>query len=115
MAGLAGALFVMNVGIISPNNMGIVPSIEMVLWVAIGGRNSVMGGVLGALAMNAAKSLFSEAYPDIWMYFLGALFVVVVILLPKGMVSLPDLLRFRGKERRWHGTSFYSSLGKGER
>ncbi|GIQ68537.1 urea ABC transporter permease subunit UrtC [Xylanibacillus composti] len=99
LAGLAGMLFVLHVGIISPSMMGIVPSIEMVLWVAIGGRGTLIGAVLGAILINAAKTGFSEAYPDGWLYFMGALFVIVVVFLPGGMMSLKDkaaaLLRLR--------------------
>jgi urea transport system permease protein len=94
IAGLAGALFVLHVGIISPSMMGIVPSIEMVLWVAIGGRGTLMGAVVGAVAINSAKSVFSEAYPEGWLFFLGGLFVVVVVFLPKGIMGLLE----RGKQ-----------------
>ncbi len=87
IAGLAGALFVPQVGIISPAALGIVPSVEMVVWVAIGGRGTLVGAVLGALVVNAAKSSFSEAYPDQWQYFLGALFVGAVLLFPQGLVG----------------------------
>lgn len=86
-AGLAGVLFVFHVGIISPSMMGIVPSIEMVLWVAAGGRGTLVGAVVGALALNWSKSLISEAYPDMWLFFLGALFIIVVVFLPKGLVG----------------------------
>ncbi|MFD0696383.1 urea ABC transporter permease subunit UrtC [Paenibacillus sp. GCM10027628] len=87
LAGLAGVLFVLQEGIISPAQMGIVPSIEMVLWVAIGGRSTVGGAVLGALITNAAKTTFSEAYPEWWPIILGAMFIIVVLLLPKGIVG----------------------------
>lgn len=88
LAGLAGMLFVLHVGIISPSMMGIVPSIEMVLWVAIGGRGTLYGAALGAILLNSAKSAFSESYPTIWLLFMGALFVVVVVFLPKGAAGL---------------------------
>ncbi|MEW9700658.1 urea ABC transporter permease subunit UrtC [Paenibacillus sp. SI8] len=87
LAGLAGVLFVLQEGIISPAQMGIVPSIEMVLWVAIGGRASIGGAVLGALLTNAAKTTFSEAYPEWWPIMLGAMFIIVVLLLPKGITG----------------------------
>jgi urea transport system permease protein len=87
LAGLAGALFVPQVGIISPAMMGIVPSIEMVVWVAVGGRGTLVGAVLGAVLVNAAKSGLSESFPDAWMYFFGALFVGVVLLFPQGLVG----------------------------
>jgi urea transport system permease protein len=88
LAGLAGMLYVLQVGIISPSMMGIVPSVEIVLWVALGGRGTLIGAVIGAIAVNAAKSGFSEAYPDGWLFFLGALFIVVVVFMPKGIVGL---------------------------
>ncbi|SEP05894.1 urea ABC transporter permease subunit UrtC [Paenibacillus sp. OV219] len=101
LAGLAGMLFVLHVGIISPSMMGIVPSIEMVLWVAIGGRGTLGGAVLGAVLLNSAKSTFSESYPNMWTLFLGALFVVVVVFLPKGAAGLFGSLKgFVGRRRK---------------
>jgi urea transport system permease protein len=87
IAGIAGALFVPQVGIITPANMGIVPSIEMVIWVAVGGRGTLFGPILGALIVNAAKSGLSESFPDFWQYFLGAMFVGSVVLFPDGIVG----------------------------
>jgi urea transport system permease protein len=87
MAGIAGALFVPQVGIISPANLGIVPSIEMVIWVAVGGRATLVGPIIGALVVNSAKSGLSESFPDIWQYFLGALFIGSVVLFPRGLVG----------------------------
>lgn len=88
IAGLAGMLFVLHVGIISPTTMGIVPSIEIVLWVALGGRGTLIGAVIGALLVNAAKSGLSEVMPNTWSLFLGLMFVIVVVFMPKGMVGL---------------------------
>ncbi len=88
MAGISGALFVPQVGIISPSNVGVVPSIEMVLWVAVGGKGTLAGPLLGALIVNYAKTIFSELYPGIWLYFLGALFLCVVVLFPKGAIGI---------------------------
>ena len=87
IAGLAGALYVPQVGIISPANMGIVPSIEMVIWVAVGGRGTLIGPIVGALLVNSAKSGLSESFPDVWQYFLGALFIGAVVLFPDGLVG----------------------------
>jgi urea transport system permease protein len=87
-AGLAGALFIPQVGIISPSMMGIVPSIEMAIWVAVGGRGTVYGAVLGAVLVNLAKSLLSETYPDIWLYLLGALFIGAVLFFPDGLMGI---------------------------
>lgn len=88
IAGLAGALFVPQVGIISPAEMGIVPSIEMVIWVAIGGRGTLFGAVIGALIVNSLKSGISESFPEIWSYFFGLTFVIVVLFMPEGLVGL---------------------------
>jgi urea transport system permease protein len=87
MAGLAGALFVPQVGIISPANLAIVPSIEMVIWVAVGGRASLAGAMVGAVTVGLAKSYLSESFPEIWLYFLGGLFIVSVVLLPGGIAG----------------------------
>ena len=87
LSGVAGALFTAQVGIISPAMMGIVPSIEMVVWVAVGGRSTLVGAVIGAVLVSSAKSGFSEAFPDIWQYFFGALFVGSVVLFPQGLVG----------------------------
>lgn len=99
MAGLAGALFVPQVGIISPAMIGIVPSIEMVVWVAVGGRGTLLGAAIGALVVNAAKSGLSESFPDVWQYFLGALFIGVVLLFPDGLLGFGQRIaaRLRGQ------------------
>ena len=103
LAGAAGVLFVLHVGIISPSMMGIVPSIEMVLWVAFGGRGTLIGAVVGALLVNASKSLLSETYPEFWSFLLGGLFIVVVVAMPKGLAGLVHSFRqfVTGRERRW--------------
>ncbi|MDP4157349.1 MAG: urea ABC transporter permease subunit UrtC [Bacillota bacterium] len=99
IAGLAGILFVLQVGIISPAMIGIVPSVEMVLWVALGGRGTLIGPVIGAILVNGAKTGFSESYPDIWTYFLGLLFVVVVVFLPNGIAGLTKSITERWSSR----------------
>lgn len=93
LAGISGALFVPQVGIIAPANVGVVPSIEMVLWVAVGGKGTLAGPIVGALIVNYAKTIFSELYPDIWLYFLGALFLGVVVLFPKGAIGIVDQIK----------------------
>ncbi|MBM7570484.1 urea ABC transporter permease subunit UrtC [Aquibacillus albus] len=98
LAGLAGMLFVLQVGIISPTMIGIIPSIEMVLWVALGGRGTLIGPVIGAVFVNAAKTGFSESYPEYWTYFLGALFVIVVVFLPKGLMGLVEMIQERRRK-----------------
>ena len=85
MAGLAGALFVPVVGIISPALLGIVPSIEMVIWVALGGRTALAWAATGAVAVNWAKTSISEQFPSSWLYLQGLLFVIVILFLPDGL------------------------------
>ncbi|MCA1298169.1 urea ABC transporter permease subunit UrtC [Stappia indica] len=92
MAGLAGALYVPQVGIINPGEFAPANSIEAVIWVAIGGRGTLVGPVLGAGLVNFAKSWFTAALPELWLFALGALFIAVTLFLPKGLVgSLPRL------------------------
>ncbi len=93
LCGVAGALYVPLVGIINPSEMQPSSSIEMVIWVAVGGRGTLFGAALGAFAVNAAKSWFTVAAPEIWLFFLGALFVIVTLALPGGLVSLGQRLR----------------------
>jgi urea transport system permease protein len=87
MAGLAGALFVPQVGIISPANLAVVPSIEMVIWVAVGGRGSLIGAMIGAVTVGLARSYLSESFPEIWLFFLGGLFIGSVVLFPGGIAG----------------------------
>lgn len=87
IAGIAGALFTPQVGIISPTQLDIVASIEIVVWVAVGGRGTIIGAVLGAIVVNLGKTTISSANPDIWQLIMGALFVGVVMLFPKGVVG----------------------------
>lgn len=87
LAGLAGAMYTLQTGIISPKAMDIAFSIEMVIWVAVGGRASLAGAILGALMVNFAKSLLSEKFPEIWLFFQGGLFLLVVMVLPNGVVG----------------------------
>jgi urea transport system permease protein len=94
-AGIAGVLFTLNLSVISPAMIGVVPSIEMVVWVAVGGRESLAGAVAGTLLVNFAKDKISSAFPDIWLYLMGALFVLVVTLMPDGIGGLLEYL-FRG-------------------
>lgn len=92
ICGLAGALFIPQVGIISPSALAVVPSIEIVIWVALGGRGLLSGAIVGALVVNYAKSYLSEAFPVIWQLLMGALFVGVVLLFPKGLMGYLGLL-----------------------
>lgn len=93
LAGLAGALFVPVVGIISPALLGIVPSIEMVIWVALGGRTALAWAAAGAVIVNWAKTSISEQYPSTWLYLQGLLFVVVILFLPKGIAGAVEHIR----------------------
>jgi urea transport system permease protein len=88
LAGLSGALFTLHAGVISPALVGVVPSIEMVIWVAIGGRTSLAGAIAGALLVNFAKDKISTVLPAFWLYALGALFIVAVTVAPKGLAGL---------------------------
>ena len=88
IAGVAGALFTPQVGIISPSMMGIVPSIEIAIWVAVGGRGVLLGAIIGAIVVNGAKSGLSESFPAVWQYFLGLLFIGAVLLFPAGIMGL---------------------------
>ncbi|MEG5065516.1 urea ABC transporter permease subunit UrtC [Microcoleus sp. B3-A4] len=87
LAGTAGALFTVQTGIISPKAMDIAFSIEMVIWVAVGGRATLSGAILGALLVNFGKSFLSEQFPEVWLFFQGALFLIVVTVLPDGLVG----------------------------
>jgi urea transport system permease protein len=87
MAGVAGALYVPQVGIINPGEFAPSNSIEVVIWVAVGGRGTLVGAILGALLVNGAKTYFTAALPDIWLYALGGLFIAVTLFLPKGIVG----------------------------
>jgi len=95
IAGLAGALYVPQVGIINPSEMAADKSLEAVVWVAVGGRGTLIGPVLGAIFVNALKSWATRAYPDLWLIILGALFIFVVLFLPGGIVILPSRILAR--------------------
>jgi urea transport system permease protein len=90
LAGIAGALYVPQVGIINPSEFQPINSIEIVIWVAVGGRGTLYGAVAGAVLVNYAKSYFTTALPEYWLYALGTLFVVVTLFLPRGVVGLGD-------------------------
>jgi urea transport system permease protein len=92
LAGLAGALYTPQVGIITPSQIGVLPSIEMVIWVAAGGRGTLSGAVLGAAGVNWVRSLLTTQYPDLWPFFLGGLFIAVVRFFPDGCVGLIRML-----------------------
>jgi urea transport system permease protein len=87
LAGVAGALYAPQVGIITPAKIGVLPSIEMVVWVAAGGRGTLIGAVVGAIGVNWIQSWLTTSYPDVWLLFLGALFMGVVLFFPDGVVG----------------------------
>jgi urea transport system permease protein len=88
MCGIAGALYVPQIGIINPGEMSPAASIEIAIWAAVGGRGTLIGPIVGAFFVNGAKSYFTQAFPDFWLYFLGALFILVTIFLPQGIIGL---------------------------
>ncbi|GHU27007.1 urea ABC transporter permease subunit UrtC [Betaproteobacteria bacterium] len=93
LCGIAGALYVPQVGIINPSEMSVANSIEIAVWVAVGGRGTLIGPIVGAFAVNLAKSWFTVSFPEYWLFFLGLLFIVVTLLLPQGLVGLWRMLR----------------------
>jgi urea transport system permease protein len=88
MCGIAGALYVPQVGIINPSEMTPAASIEIAIWTAVGGRATLIGPIVGAFFVNGAKSWFTQAFPEIWLYALGAMFIAVTLFLPQGIVGL---------------------------
>jgi urea transport system permease protein len=88
IAALGGAMFTLQVGFMSPSFVGIVPSIEMVIFCAVGGRHSLVGAVIGALVVNWGKTLFSESFPELWLFAMGGLFIAVVLAFPRGLAGL---------------------------
>ena len=88
LAAIGGAMFTLQVGFMSPSFVGIVPSIEMVIFCAVGGRNSIVGAVFGTLLVNWAKTTFSEDFPELWLFAMGGLFIAVVLAFPGGLAGL---------------------------
>ena len=87
IAGIAGALYTVQTGIITPSAMQVAFSIEMVIWVAVGGRGTLIGAIIGTLLVRLAQTFLSESFPEVWLFFQGALFLVVVTVLPNGIVG----------------------------
>lgn len=90
ISAIGGAMFTLQVGFMSPSFVGIVPSIEMVIFAAVGGRMSLIGAVYGTLLVNAGKTMFSETYPELWLFLMGGLFIAVVMFFPNGLAGLFD-------------------------
>jgi urea transport system permease protein len=105
LAAVGGAMFTLQVGFMSPSFVGIVPSIEMVIFCAVGGRQSIVGAVVGTLLVNWGKTVFSESFPELWLFAMGGLFIAVVLAFPRGLAGLvtdqivPLVSRFRGTVR----------------
>ncbi|MDX1915284.1 MAG: urea ABC transporter permease subunit UrtC [Methylophilus sp.] len=95
ICGIAGALYVPQIGIINPSEMSPANSIEIAIWSAVGGRGTLVGAILGAGIVNGAKSYFTVAFPEYWLYFLGLIFILVTLYLPQGVLGLWEKLRFK--------------------
>ncbi|MSU48434.1 MAG: urea ABC transporter permease subunit UrtC [Opitutus sp.] len=105
IAAVGGALYTPQVGIINPGEMQADKSLEAVVWVAVGGRGTLLGPILGAVSINALKSWATRAYPDLWLILLGGLFILVVLFLPGGLVSVPARLKAAWQKLRTTRTS----------
>ncbi len=102
IAGVGGALFVPQTGIINPSEMATDKSLEAVVWVAVGGRGTLVGPILGAISVNWLKSMATRSFPDYWLYILGGLFIVMTLFFPKGIIGIPG--QIRDLYRRWTST-----------
>lgn len=100
LCGIAGALYVPQVGIINPSEMQPANSIEMAIWVAVGGRATLFGAATGALLVNGLKSWFTVAFPDLWLYVLGTLFIAVTLFFPRGLIGLFDYFKRPKKKEK---------------
>lgn len=116
LAGVAGALYVPQVGIINPSEFAPANSIEIVIWVALGGRGTLIGPIIGALVVNYAKTYFTGALPEIWLYMLGGLFILTTLFLPKGITGTESIAQgfehYRLKLARWLKPHEYPDLNK---
>ena len=106
LASIGGALYTLQVGLIAPSVVGVMSSVEMVIYAAVGGRLSVPGAIVGALLVGFARSYLSEYFPESWLFFLGGLFIVVVLVIPNGLSDIVDRLL------AWIGKARLSSQGK---
>jgi urea transport system permease protein len=97
---IGGAMFTIQVGLASPSLVGIQPSVEMVIYAAVGGRLSLIGAVYGAMLVGSAKTFFSENFVQYWLYFIGGLFIFIVMLLPDGLAGLLGRVRARAHPKR---------------
>src|SRR6188768_1484315 len=119
MCAIGGAMFTLQVGFMSPSFVGITPSIEMVIYTAVGGRLSVIGAVFGTLLVNFAKTFFSEQYPDLWLFLMGGTFIGVVMLFPDGLAGLyerygkPFVVRMASKKKDEPSVAVAAALESG--
>jgi urea transport system permease protein len=115
LSGLAGALYVPQVGIITPSELAPANAIEIAIWCAVGGRGTLFGAAIGAVTINGLKSFLTNAYPDAWLLVLGGLFVVVTLFFPAGIVGiLRSIRRPRGHDpSAKNGTSLPAPVGEG--
>ena len=119
MCAIGGAMFTLQVGFMSPSFVGITPSIEMVIYTAVGGRLSVIGAVFGTLLVNFAKTFFSEQYPDLWLFLMGGTFIGVVMLFPDGLAGLyerygkPFVTRLASKKKDEPSVAVAAALESG--
>ncbi len=111
LCGIAGALYVPQVGIINPGEMSPANSIEIAIWVAVGGRGTLAGAIVGAILVNGAKSFFTQAFPEYWLYVLGLIFILVTLYLPQGVVGLLRSLQARGAQTRGTPSGAMHSAG----
>lgn len=115
LAGVAGALYVPQVGIINPGEFSPINSIEIIIWVAVGGRGTLFGAVFGALLVNYAKTYFTGAFAELWLFMLGALFVLTTLYLPKGVVGLWAQLREKQQMKKQQaGVALNNTVAKTE-
>jgi len=113
MAAVGGAMFTLQVGFMSPSFVGIVPSIEMVIFCAVGGRHSIVGAVTGTLLVNWGRSMFSEQFPQLWLFAMGGLFIAVVIAFPRGLAGLMTD-QIMPRLPTWKGFGRWKGSGQGE-
>jgi len=114
LAGIAGALYVPQVGIINPGEFSPINSIEIIIWVAVGGRGFLYGAVIGAILVNYGKTYFTGAFPEVWLFMLGALFVVSTLFFPQGVVGIVQQLKQKRAERTAFRTVAQQSGGSTE-
>jgi urea transport system permease protein len=99
VCGVAGALYVPQVGIINPSEMSPSNSIEIAIWAAVGGRGTLIGPLIGAGVVNGLKSYFTEAFPEFWLYLLGLIFILSTLFLPKGIMGVIDQIKSKRAEK----------------